>query len=106
MCRSVCWFEDQEEGDATVCRLRPWRNAVNKITTSCPAVTCRAADAPQEPVSAATLSKTQPAGAWAGDSALRCSHCGCLYSVAGEVKTIHGYLDNPVIGGGFRQIFS
>ena len=71
---------------------------------SCPASCCKDANAAQEDILPATLSSAGVTGNWT-HHALRCAHCGCVYSVEGASKTIRGYLNNPVIGGGWRLVY-
>ncbi len=68
---------------------------------SCPAKSCREPDAAQEPIAGSMIQAIDTPGDWV-KSALRCSHCGCVYSLEDNTKKVRGYLDNPVLSGWLR----
>lgn len=79
-------------------------SAVPTNPPSCPAHSCKGANAEQRAFPTAALSSAGVAGDWLSH-ALRCDHCGCVYSVAGKSKTVRGYFDNPIFPDGWRPIY-
>jgi NADH pyrophosphatase NudC (nudix superfamily) len=74
-----------------------------KPASACPASDCKAASPPQEEASA-QLSAAGATGDWIRN-ARRCSYCGSVYvSDAGGTQIIKGYLDNDVLGRGWKPI--
>jgi hypothetical protein len=77
---------------------------LSDVTPSCPAKTCKKPDAPQEEMASAPLASAGVTASWIGQ-AHRCTHCGCVYTMEADKKSIRGYFDNPVLGDGWKMIF-
>ena len=71
--------------------------------SSCPASDCSAAYPSQVRVAASELNNAGASGAWINE-AYRCGQCQCVYTISGDgTKVVRGYLDNAVLGAGWRQ---
>jgi hypothetical protein len=68
--------------------------------SACPSDDCRAANPPQQEARA-RLGDAGVHADWT-KSARRCAYCGCVYSIDGRAKIIRGYLDNEVLGLGWK----
>ena len=71
---------------------------------TCPSSTCKTPDAAQEDMASAPLASAGVTASWISH-ARRCTHCGCVYSIDGEKKSVRGYFDNPVLGDGWKTIY-
>jgi len=70
--------------------------------SQCPTDDCWAASPPQQDA-AERLESAGVDERWIG-VARRCSYCGCVYTREGASTIIRGYLDNEIIGQGWKPV--